>query len=200
MIKLILILIIIILLSLTLKKEYFSEYDDSSENDYVDDFVDSKDCNFLARGSTNEKCVNTCISSDLKNLFDKDNKCNETTCNSKCNQCDDKNLCQWIDTKNNPSYDHDEINLKIVTSSSNEIKLTWDAVGNINKYLIHYREANKPALHIIDNETNTSITFNISDKYIPTKNLKPNTNYEFIVYMLLTDEYTRKSNKLYVHT
>ena len=74
MIKLILILIIIILLCLILKKEHFNA-----------NFVDSKDCNFVAFGPTKDKCVKSCLYSDIKNLFDKDNKCTADECKNKCN-------------------------------------------------------------------------------------------------------------------
>ncbi len=196
MIKLILILIIIILLCLTLKKEHFS-----------DNFVDSKDCNFVAWGPTKEKCEISCRYSELKNLFDKDKKCTADQCKNKCDECDDKHLCQWTDiddttsSKSTTKTDGGIVLKGDVTNKKFILNWTDVDIDTINKYLIHYRELDKKPLHIINNELNTSITFNIdNDKHIPTINLKSNTNYEFIVYGLLKDNTNLQSNKLYVYT
>jgi hypothetical protein len=195
MIKLILILIIIILLSLTLIKETFY------------DFVDSNHCNFVAWGPTKKKCINSCLYSTLKSDYDKNDKCDDSTCEDICNACVNKNLCQWVDIEKSSTNDdnnNEQITLDY-TSENNKIKLSWNVENvenneSITKYLIHYRSKNGHPLHIIDNDTRTDKEFNIeNNKYIPTEYLETDQSYEFIVYGLL-DNSIFKSNKKDVHT
>jgi len=192
MIKLILILIIIILLSVIVTKEPF----------YSNDFVDDKDCNFVAWGKTKDKCIDTCRWSKISKLFDKDKKCSESACTTVCGECDKKNLCQWIDNEEPPisgdggGEDTNKINLTF-TSNNNQINLTWnldnvafDVKEKISSYLIHYKNEEEQPLHTIDNKMLTSKDFDIKEnkKYIPTVNLKEGSNYKFIVYGLLESE------------
>lgn len=191
MIKLILILIIIILISLTLIKETFY------------DFVDSNHCNFVAWGPTKKKCINSCLYSTLKSDYDKNDKCDDSTCEDICNACDNKNLCQWVDIEKSITSS-DNNNEKIVleyTSENNKIKLWWEPPDtNVTKYLIHYRSKNGHPLHIIDNDTRTYKEFNIEkNKYIPTEYLETDQPYEFIVYGLDSNSII-KSNKKDIHT
>jgi len=193
MIKLILILIIIILISLTLIKETFY------------DFVDSNHCNFVAWGPTKKKCINSCLYSTLKSDYDKNDKCDDSTCEDICNGCDNKNLCQWLDiqqTSTSSDNNNEEITL-IYTSENNKINLSWGEPQpdkNVTKYLIHFRAKNGHPLHIIDNKTRTNKKFIVKpDKYIPTEYLEPEKTYEFIVYGLYSNSII-KSNKIDVHT
>ena len=206
MIKIILILIIIILLSVIVSKERFSS-----------NFVDDKDCNFVPWGDNKKKCITNCRYSPLSKYYDKmRQKCDEDSCNSICDKCTTK-MCQWndIDTQ---IPDTSPVNNLTLTGEKdrNQIILNWkfkDSVNlkdsDITNYFIHYRESGSHPLHIIKlpiNNLSKKYTFEIKDtndyKYIPTKNLKENKSYEFIVYgILITDETdTINSQKLNITT
>jgi len=177
MIKLILIIIIIFFLTKIVIKENFQDNDN--------EFVNDNECNFYPYGDNLNDCVTKCKYSDVKQLYDENNKCVETVCQTKCTNCESEELCPWIGiTKNDDDDDNDDnddiqesLDLKEETSNENfQIKLNWNWNLNENtgvlptKYLIYYKNKLNKALNVItqDHYPSSSSPTSTSSSSSPT--------------------------------
>ena len=205
MIEYIIILILIVILFLSLRKTNITHFQTME---------DALKCKYVPWGPNFDFCVDNCQSSSRVGLWDETgNSCTNDICESKCLNCDNIEMCEWLDVikleakkkLNKLTLPKDSDVSKLLPkklliegiSYGNVVTLSWTNNKDADKFIIHYYDLTK-----YSNKINI-IKVNSNNQDIMTHNiniLKPNTNYNFIIYGLNKYGISDASNNINLKT
>lgn len=205
MIEYIILIILLAILYLSLRNK-ISHFQSARE---------AQECKYVPWGPNFDFCVDNCKGPNKIDLWDKTgNSCTQDVCEQKCLDCEDIDMCEWLDAikletkkelnKLNQENQNTQINnllpkqLNITgISYGDKVSLTWNNNRDVDKYIIHYYDlskfSNKINILQVDKSERDVITHEINI-------LKPNKNYNFIVYGINKYGISQASNNINLKT
>ena len=206
MIEYIIIIILVVILFLSIKKTKFTHFQSG---------VESEECKYVPWGPNFDFCVTNCHSEHKNELWDTTgDSCTKDVCESKCLECDNLNMCEWLDyielkskkkIKDLTIKKDTELG-KLIPKKLNlsgisfgpKVSLTWPIHNDSDKYMIHYYDLTtySDKINIIEVEPitiETQMTYDITG-------LKPNRDYNFLVYGINKYGISDSSNNINLKT
>lgn len=206
MIEYIIIIILVVILFLSIRKTKFTHFKSGLISD---------ECKYIPWGPNFDFCVNNCQSKHKNELWDTaGDSCTKDVCESKCLECNDLKMCEWLDFIELESkkkikdltIEKDTELGKLIPKKLNlsgisfgpKVTLTWPINNDADKYMIHFYDLTSYSdkINIIEVDP---ITIETQMSYDITS-LKPNKEYNFLVYGINKYGISDSSNNINLKT